>query len=86
MSINWYTIVGLIAATLTTIGFLPQAIKSIRTRKTEDISLLMYIIFIIGLLLWLIYGVINRNLPIIISNSVTFIFSAVILSMKIKYG
>ena len=62
MNISWFTVIGLAAATCATTGFIMQAIKSIKIKKTEDISLLMYIIFIIGLCLWLIYGIFNKDL------------------------
>ncbi|HOV92440.1 MAG TPA: SemiSWEET transporter [Candidatus Kapabacteria bacterium] len=79
------TIIGLIGAILTTIGFLPQMIKVIRTKQTRDISLGMYIIMIIGAVFWLTYGIILSSIPIIFANSVSFVFVLIILIMKIKY-
>jgi MtN3 and saliva related transmembrane protein len=79
------TIIGLIAAGLTTSAFIPQAIKVIRTKHTKDISLGMYIIFEIGLILWLTYGIMLNNIPIIIANVFSLIFSTIILFLKIKY-
>ena len=81
----WITILGLVAASLTTISFLPQAIKTIRTKQTRDISLLMYTVITIGILLWLIYGAFIGDLPLIAANTITFIFAAVVLMYKIKY-
>jgi MtN3 and saliva related transmembrane protein len=76
---------GFIAATLTTIAFLPQAIRIIRTRHTRDISLAMYVTFTSGIFFWLVYGLLTADLPIIAANTITFIFSFTILMLKIKY-
>ncbi len=82
---NLVTAIGLLAATLTTISFIPQAVKIIRTKHTKDISLWMYICLLVGLVCWLIYGIMLMEVPIILANSVTFVFVAAILVMKIKY-
>lgn len=79
-------IIGYIAAICTTVSFLPQAIKTIKTRETKDISLLMYILFIIGITLWLVYGVLLHEWPIIIGNGVTFVLAFIVLRLKIKHG
>ncbi len=80
-----FTIIGLIAAACTTIAYLPQAIKTIITKDTKSLSLLMYIIITVGVFLWLIYGIIIRDLPLILANAITFLFTATILVLKIKY-
>jgi len=80
------TIIGLIAAACTTISFLPQALKSIKTRQTKDISLTMYSLFTTGIVLWLVYGIFIRDFPLIAANIVTLIFTLIILVMKIKHG
>ncbi len=82
---NFITILGLVAATCTTIAFIPQAIKTIRTKHTKDLSLGMYALLTIGIILWLTYGVIKNDLPIILANGVTLVFAATILFLKIKY-
>ncbi len=79
------TALGFIAATLTTIAFLPQAIRIIRTRHTRDISLAMYVTFTTGIFFWLVYGLLTDDLPIVAANTITFIFSFTILLLKIKY-
>ena len=79
-------IIGFIAAILTTGAFAPQAIKTIRTRSTQSISLGMYVFFTIGVVFWLIYGIYLMNFPIILANSITLILTGTILAMKIKYG
>ncbi|MDH4128072.1 MAG: SemiSWEET transporter [Spirochaetota bacterium] len=78
-------IIGLIAGTLTSIAFLPQVIKTWKTKSTNDISLIMFTAFSLGILMWLIYGIIINSLPIIIANSVTIILSLIILYFKIRY-
>ena len=79
------TLIGFIAATCTTISFLPQAIRIIKTRHTRDLSLAMYATFTTGILLWLIYGMMTHDLPIILANIITFILSFSILILKIRY-
>ena len=79
-------IVGSIAATLTTIAFLPQAIQVIKTKSTRDISLVMYLVFTIGVAFWLTYGILLGAVPIIIGNIVTLILALIVLLMKLKYG
>ncbi len=78
-----FELIGYMAATLTTMSFLPQAIMTIRTRDTESLSLSMYGMFALGVLLWLIYGIYLSNKAIIIANAVTLVLAAVILSVKI---
>ncbi len=77
--------IGWIAAVLTTFSFLPQAIKTVRDKNTSGISLSMYSMFTSGVLLWLIYGVMIKDIPIITANFVTFIFAFIVLMMKVKY-
>ncbi len=79
------TYIGFFAAFCTTIAFLPQAIKVYKTKSTKDISLLMFLIFTIGVLSWLIYGLIINDWPVILANSVTLILSFFILIYKLRY-
>lgn len=78
-------IIGFAAATLTTFCFLPQNIRIIRTKKTSDISLVMYLMFAIGLFLWLLYGIMQTAWPIILSNIITLILVIPIIILKIRY-
>ena len=82
---SYVTIIGLVAATLTTSAFLPQAVKTIRTRNTKDLSLTMYAVFSTGVLLWLIYGISIHDFPVLIANAITLIFALIILIYKLKY-
>ena len=77
--------IGFFAAFCTTIAFLPQAIKVYKTKSTKDISLIMFIIFTLGVFSWLIYGLIINDLPIILANVVTLILSLFILLYKIRF-
>ena len=79
------TLLGLVAAALTTTAFLPQVLKTWRSKSAKDVSLSMLISFSIGVFLWLIYGVCIQSLPVIIANSVTFILSSINLILKIRY-
>ena len=81
---NWIAIVGITAAFCTTISFLPQAIKIIRSKDTTAISLSMYSLFTFGTLLWLMYGLFTKNTPIILANGVTLILASIILFYKLK--
>ena len=64
---------------------MPQIIKSIKTKNTKDLSLLMYLILIMGVFLWLVYGILIESLPLIIANAIVILFSLTILILKIKY-
>ncbi|MBC1239733.1 MULTISPECIES: SemiSWEET transporter [Nostoc] len=82
---DFLTVLGLAAATLTTIAFLPQMFKTWQTKSAKDVSFVMLITFISGVFLWLIYGIYLKALPIILANSVTLLFNLIILWLKIKY-
>ena len=71
---------------MTTLAFVPQALKTIRTRDTRSISLGMYVVFTAGIALWLVYGIALDSMPMILSNIVTFLLSATILGLKLKHG
>jgi len=77
---------GYVGATLTTLSFLPQAIKTIRTRDTRGISLGMYAVFTVGVAFWLGYGIVLMSWPMIVANIVTFALSTTILAMKLRHG
>jgi len=85
LTMDYLLLLGLLAATLTTVAFVPQLIKVIKTRSTHDISLAMYIVACSGVLLWLIYGILIHNTPLIVANAVTFVIACAVLVMKIRY-
>ncbi len=82
LALEW---TGYVAATLTTLAFVPQAWKTIRSKDTRSISLGMYVVFTIGIGFWLAYGFVLDSIPMILSNIVTVGLSATILAMKLKY-
>lgn len=82
MSLLEYT--GYLAAICTTGAYVPQVMRVWRTRSTGDISLKMFVVLVMGLCLWLIYGVIRSDLPLMIANSMTLVLASVILFFKIK--
>ena len=79
---NWVAIVGSAAALASTVSFAPQALKIIRSGKTADISLGMYVITVSAFALWLAYGLILRQWPLVASNAICLLFSGFILVMK----
>ena len=77
-------LIGLLAALLTTVSFLPQAILTCRTGNTDGISLSMYLLFTAGVAGWLIYGLLTLSVPVIAANAVTLMIASVILGMKVR--
>ena len=82
MDMTW---TGYVAATLTTLAFVPQAIKTLRTRDTRSISLHMYVVFTIGIAFWLAYGLVLHSWPMIVSNIITLVLAGAILAMKLRW-
>lgn len=76
-------ILGLFSAVLTSASFVPQVIKTVRSKDTTSISLFMYTMFVTGVGCWLVWGVLVDQVPVIVANVVTFILAAVILGMKL---
>lgn len=79
------TMIGLMAGALTTISFLPQALKTWRSKSAKDISLTMFLTFCIGVVLWIVYGFSVQDLPVLATNIVTLILAGSILFFKFKY-
>jgi len=82
---DWIKIAGYLAAAATTISFLPQAFHTIKTKNTKGISLGMYVVYVFGIMMWLIYGIGMRDFPIISANSITLVLTVTILLYKLKY-
>ena len=78
-------ILGLIAGSCTTIAFLPQVIKTWKSRSAKDLSLGMFTFYCFGVTLWLIYGIIRHDIPLIAANLVTLILSSILLFFKVKF-
>lgn len=79
-------LIGYAAATLTTASFLPQAILTWRTRSARGVSLGMYVVFVSGVTLWLVYGLCLGAVPVIVANATTLALALFILAMKLRFG
>ncbi len=84
MEFDSITYLGFFAATLTTGAFFPQALKTWRTKSAKDLSASMFIMMTLGMVMWLTYGILRNDMPIIIANLVALIFAGVILFVKIR--
>jgi MtN3 and saliva related transmembrane protein len=80
------TWIGLLAAFCTTLAYAPQAIKTWRTRSTADISLGMFSLMVVGIVFWLVYGLLIEDLPLILANLVTLSLAGTILVLKLRHG
>ena len=79
-------IIGLVAAFCTTVAFVPQVVRTWKSRSTEDISLGMFSFYSTGIFGWLVYGLMIGDIPLIASNGVTFVLSLIMLGFKLRYG
>jgi MtN3 and saliva related transmembrane protein len=77
-------LLGAVAGTLTTISFVPQVVKTLRTRQTRDISLAMWIAFVAGVALWTVYGLLLGAWPIVAANLPTLGLAGIILAVKVR--
>lgn len=79
-------LLGYVAATLTTLSFVPQVWRTLRTHDVSGISLRMYSVFTLGVAVWLAYGVVLGETPMMIANSVTLVLACAVLVMRVRYG
>lgn len=84
MDVNFVNCLGTIAAILTTISFLPQAIKTLTTKCTAGISVLMYLAYTIGIFIWCIYGYYVKDNILLISSVIAFIFALPVMWVTLK--
>ena len=84
--ISYASTLGFVAAVLTTVAFVPQVVRIWRSRSARDICLSMYALFTVGVLLWLIYGILIVSWPVIIGNGITLVLALSVLVMKVKFG
>jgi len=84
-TMNTVGILGLLAGSLTTIAFLPQVIKTWKSRSAKDLSLGMFSIFTLGVALWLAYGILVNDLPVILANAVTLVLASTLLFFKLRW-
>lgn len=80
-----WLLLGLVAGLLTTVGFVPQIVKSLRERKMDEVSLLMPMILSVGMFLWLIYGLLTDDLPIIIWNAIALTLNLCLVALKLHF-
>ena len=82
---SYIDIIGFIGGALTTLALVPQAVKAWKTKHARDISIWGILTLTIGIILWLVYGILISSLPIIVSNAATLIFAVIVLILKMKY-
>ena len=82
---NTIQLLGLSAGTLTTIAFLPQVIKTWRSRSAKDLSLGMFSLFCLGVAMWLAYGILVQDIPVIAANVMTLMLASTLLFFKLRF-
>lgn len=82
---EWISLLGLAAGVCTTGSFIPQVVKSWKTKETKDLSFAMLILLVVGIGLWLTYGILTDDTPIILANAVSFVLTLSLLAAKIRY-
>ncbi|WP_017733419.1 SemiSWEET transporter [Nafulsella turpanensis] len=82
---NYIEFIGILAAICTTLAFLPQVIKTWKSKSAKDLSLGMFLLFFTGVALWLTYGLLIYNIPIILANSITLVLAGSLLFFKLIY-
>ncbi|MBP0016931.1 MAG: SemiSWEET family sugar transporter [Cyanobacteria bacterium SBLK] len=82
---DFVTFIGLVAGSLTTVSFVPQVVKTWKSKSTKDISLGMFITFCTGVFLWIAYGFLEEDIPVILTNIVTGALASTILWFKLRY-
>jgi MtN3 and saliva related transmembrane protein len=82
---DFATALGTVAGILTTAAFVPQVVKTWRSRSARDISGVMFVAFSIGVALWIVYGVMVRSAPVVVANSVTLVLALAVLGMKARF-
>lgn len=85
MTKDMIQMLGLMAGACTTVAFLPQVIKTWRSRSAKDLSLSMFSIFTLGVGLWLVYGFLDNNIPVIAANLITLMLAATLLVFKFRF-
>ena len=85
MTAELVPLLGFVAGAFTTAAFVPQVLKTWRTRSTRDISLGMFAVFAIGVLLWLVYGIYLDSLPIVLANGITLVLAGAMILFKLRF-
>ena len=79
-------IIGMVAAVLTTLSFLPQVIKTYKEKSADSLSMLMLVAFLLGVILWFVYGVMKNSMPLILANLITAILGSMLIYFKVVYS
>ncbi len=82
---NTIQLLGLVAGSFTTAAFIPQVVKTWKTRSAKDLSLGMFSIFCLGVVLWLVYGLLIMDIPVIVANVVTLLLASFLLFLKLRW-
>jgi MtN3 and saliva related transmembrane protein len=85
MSVNIIEFIGFLAGFCSSVSFVPQVYKTWKTKSAKDVSIQMFLVYTLAVTLWIIYGIANKNLPILITNAVVFVLSSAQIILKIKY-
>ena len=80
---QWF---GIAAGIMTAVSMLPQLIKIIKGKKADDVSVIMLMVLIVGLGLWVVYGFMREDWPIILTNSFSFLLNLLVLTLRIKFS
>jgi MtN3 and saliva related transmembrane protein len=83
--LNTVGVIGIVAGVFTSASLLPQLIKIIKEKKVEDLSMTMFVSLLIGIILWVVYGILRDDWPIIVTNSFSVVLNLFILVLKFKY-
>ena len=83
---EWTVVLGLAAGVCTTVAVVPQIRKAWKTKKVEDVSPGMFTILIVGVFLWIVYGITQKDMPIIVTNGVSLALNGVMLFLMLRYG
>jgi len=82
---EWTDVLGLVAGICTTVAVVPQIKKALQTKKVEDISPCMFSILIVGVFLWVVYGITQKDMPIIVTNGVSLALNGMMLFLMLRY-
>lgn len=85
LSSTWIEVIGGVAAVCTTVAFVPQLVRVWKLRRAEEISGAFFLLFTVGISIWLVYGIFIDSWPIIVANSVTIVIAGAILFLKFKW-
>lgn len=83
---KWIEILGIVAGLCTTSAVIPQLRKAFKTKKTDDVSIGMFVVLIIGFVLWIIYGVKQSDFPIVLTNGISLALNSLMIILILKYG